>query len=65
MGIDFRLINGLFDCRSCKNDTDLCSIRKYHEGDTEEDRECSCRHYGRDPAYKRKEKPDQSSDTSH
>ena len=67
MSIDFRLIKGLFDCASClgrgtcDEETRLNGLRlcdKQIDAGT-------CRDYGRDPAYKRKEKTDQRSDASH
>ena len=65
MPIDFRLINGLFDCESCLREqqcddhADRSGIRACDVEDK------GGKYYKPDPAYKRKEKPDQSSDTSH
>ena len=63
MSIDFRLINGLFDCELCLNKAS-CESTGRRACDTGRNGD-DCIGYKRDPAYKRKEKPDQRSDASH
>jgi len=78
MGVDFRVINKLFDCSRCDGGDDFCIIREMHEDMPQKDRRCGqfprkiktmeeylVERNRPDPAYKRKEKPDQNSDTSH